>query len=61
MQLVVQALPILLLAVIVALVLRSALRGRIARQRPARPRKSNLRIVSRSQMDEDLKDLIRRS
>lgn len=57
------ALPILLLAAIVGLPLRAALRGRSPRPRrvaPPRPRKSTLRDVSRSQMDEDLQDLIRR-
>ena len=57
------ALPILLLAAIVGLPLRAALRVRSLRPRrvtPPRPRKSTLRDVSRSQMDEDLQDLIRR-
>ncbi len=55
--------PILVLAAIVGLPLRAALRGRSIRPRAARaprPRKSTLRDVSRSQMDEDLQDLIRR-
>jgi hypothetical protein len=57
------ALPILVLAAIVWLPLRAALLRRPVRPRPARaprPRKSTLRDVSRSQMDEDLQDLIRR-
>jgi len=57
------AIPILVLAAIVGLPLRAALRGRSARPRPPRPprrRKNTLRDVSRSQMDEDLQDLIRR-
>jgi hypothetical protein len=57
------AIPILVLAAIVGLPLRAALRGRTIRPRPMRaprPRKSTLRDVSRSQMDEDLQDLIRR-
>ena len=54
--------PILVLAAIVGLPLRAALRGRLFRPRPIRaprPRKSTL-YVTRSQMDEDLQDLIRR-
>jgi hypothetical protein len=57
------AIPILVLALIVGLPLRAALQRRSVRPRrarPARPRKSTLRDVSRSQMDEDLQDLIRR-
>ena len=57
------AIPVLVLAAIVGLPLRAALRGRPVRPRPARaprPRKSALKDVSRSQMDEDLQDLIRR-
>jgi hypothetical protein len=57
------AIPILMLAAIVGLPLRAALRARSPRPRsvqPQRPRKSTLRDVSRSQMDEDLQDLIRR-
>jgi len=57
------AIPILMLAAIVGLPLRAALRRRSPRPRrvPApRPRKNTLRDVSRSQMDEDLQDLIRR-
>ena len=63
MQYLVIAIPILLLAAIVGLPLRTALRGRIVRPRrprAPRPRTSTLRDVSRSQMDEDLQDLIRR-
>ncbi len=55
--------PILVLAAIIALPVRAALRNRSVRPRtarPPRPRKSTLRDVSRSQMDEDLQDLIRR-
>ncbi len=54
---------ILVLAAIVGLPLKAALRSRPSRPRPVRPprpRKSTLRDVSRSQMDEDLQDLIRR-
>ena len=57
------AIPILVLAVIIGLPLRAALRGRSLRPRtvrPPRPRKSTLRDVSRSRMDEELQDLIRR-
>jgi hypothetical protein len=63
MQYVELAIPILVLAAIVGLPLRAALRGRTGqprRVRPPRPRKSTLRDVARSQMDEDLQDLIRR-
>ncbi len=63
MQYVEIAIPILVLAAIVGLPLRAALRGRSVRPRavrPPRPRKSTLHSVSRSQMDEDLQDLIRR-
>jgi hypothetical protein len=64
MQYVELAIPVLFLAAIVGLPLRAALRGRSFRQRPVRaprprPRKSTL-YVTRSQMDEDLQDLIRR-
>jgi len=57
------AIPLLVLAAIIGLPLRAALRNRPVRPRPPRaprPRKSTLRDVSRSQMDEDLQDLIRR-
>jgi len=57
------AIPLLVLAAIVGLPLRTALRNRPVRPRPPRaprPRKNTLRDVSRSQMDEDLQDLIRR-
>ncbi len=63
MQYAVQAIPLLLLAVIVWLVLASLLRGRMSWKRPVRaprPKKSTLRSVPRSQMDDDLQDLIRR-
>ena len=63
MQYVELAIPILVLAAIVGLPLRAALRGRSVRPRRVQappPRKSTLRDVSRSQMDEDLQDLIRR-
>ena len=63
MQYVELAIPILVLAAIVGLPLRAALRGRPVRPRrapPPRPRKSTLRDVSRSQMDEELQELIRR-
>jgi hypothetical protein len=63
MQYAVLAIPILMLAAIVGLPLRAALRGRVVRPRvarPPRPRKSTLRDVSRSRMDEELQDLIRR-
>ncbi|HYW54281.1 MAG TPA: hypothetical protein VE826_09935 [Dongiaceae bacterium] len=62
MQYAVLAIPILLLAAIVGLPLRAVLRGRVVRPRTVRPRprKSTLRDVSRSRMDEELQDLIRR-
>ena len=62
MQYVELAIPVLFLAAIVGLPLRAALRGRSFRPRPIRAprrRKSTL-YVTRSQMDEDLQDLIRR-
>jgi hypothetical protein len=67
MEYVVAAVPLLVFAAIVALVLRSVLRGRIARPPRARaprvrtppPPVSTLR-VSRDQMDDDLNDLLRR-
>jgi hypothetical protein len=59
----VRAIPFLLLAVLVGLTVASALRRRIPRERPARaprrPKKSTLH-VTRSQIDEELQDLIRR-
>jgi len=67
MTYVVQAVPLLVVAVIVALILRSALRGRVAWPRPARaprpprPKKSRLRDVSRDRMDDELRDLLRKS
>jgi hypothetical protein len=64
MQYVVTAVPLLVLALIVLLILRSVVRGRVAWTPPVRkprPKKTTLRSVSRDQMDEDLKDLIRRS
>jgi hypothetical protein len=63
MQYVEIAIPLLVLAAIVGLPLRAALRARPSRPRRVRaprPRKSTLRDVSRSQMDEELQDLIRR-
>jgi len=57
------AIPLLVLAAIVGLPLRTALRNRPVRPRSpraARARKNTLRDVSRSQMDVDLQDLIRR-
>ena len=63
MTYVVQAVPLLVVALIVALIVASRLRGRVAWTLPVRkprPKKSTLR-VSRSQMDDDLQDLIRKS
>jgi hypothetical protein len=60
---VVQAIPFLLIAVIVGLTLKSVLRGRVRLQRPPRaprPKKSTLRDVSRDRMDDELQELIRR-
>jgi len=58
-----QAIPFLLLAVLVGLVVASLLRRRIPRDRPPRaprpPKRSTLR-VTRSQIDEDLAELLRR-
>ena len=62
-----EALPLLLLAGIIALVLNSALRGRftlkrpVVRKPPPRPKSvAQLRVVSPDQMDADLQDLIRK-
>jgi hypothetical protein len=58
--------PLLLLAAIVGLVLKSALRGRFTRTRtraprPARAKKvTPLRVVSPDRMDAELQDLIRK-
>jgi hypothetical protein len=64
MQYVVTALPFVLVAGIVALILAPLVRRRVTLpRRPARarrPKKSTLRDVSRDQMDEDLQELIRR-
>ncbi len=57
------AIPFLLLGAIIGLPLATYLRGRaprVRRARPPRPQKSKLHVVTRSQMDEDLQDLIRR-
>ena len=58
------AVPLLLLAVIVGLVLKSALRGRFMRTRgPRAPRPKKvtpLRVVSPDRMDAELQDLIRK-
>ncbi|MBV8370714.1 MAG: hypothetical protein JO036_17515 [Candidatus Eremiobacteraeota bacterium] len=63
MTYVVQAIPFLLLALLGGLAVASLLRRRIPRERPARaprlPKKSTLR-VTRSQIDEDLAELLRR-
>ena len=63
-----EALPLLLLAGIIALILNSALRGRLVLRRPAarkpQPRPKSvapLRVVSPDQMDAELQDLIRKS
>jgi hypothetical protein len=61
----VQAVPLLVVAAIVALIVASRLRVRgafhrpVRAPRPPRPRKSTLH-VSRDQMDKDLNDLIKR-
>jgi hypothetical protein len=61
------ALPLLLLALIVALVLKSAVRGRFVRTRTPRPPRAPrakkvtpLRVVSPDRMDAELQDLIRK-
>ena len=69
MQYVVMAVPVLVFAAILGLISASVLRRRGLMQRrparpgPARPRPAPkpLLYVSRDQMDDDLKDLIRRS
>jgi hypothetical protein len=60
------AVPLLLLAVIVGLVLKSAVRGRFVRSRTRPPRAPRpkkvtpLRVVSPDRMDAELQDLIRK-
>ena len=63
MQVVLAALPFVLIAGIVTLVLARALRGRAPRPRPARkPRATKLTLhVSPDRMDDDLRDLLRKS
>jgi hypothetical protein len=63
MQVVLAAIPFALIALVVVLVLRRQLRGRISRPRPARkPRSTKLTLhVSPDRMDDDLKDLLRKS
>ena len=63
MQIVLAAVPFALIALVVVLVLRRQLSGRVARPRPARkPRSTKLTLhVSPDRMDDDLKDLLRRS
>jgi hypothetical protein len=63
MQYIVPAVPLLLLGGIVALVLTSALRGRVLVKRTPRsprPKKVTLRVVSPDRMDADLQELIRK-
>lgn len=63
MQYAVQAIPFLVLAVMIGLVVASRSGGRIRWQLPVRaprPKKSTLRSVPRSRMDDELQDLIRR-
>ncbi len=60
------ALPLLLLALIITLVLKSAVRGRFVRSRTRPPRAPRpkkvtpLRVVSPDRMDAELQDLIRK-
>ena len=61
------ALPLLLLALIITLVLKSAVRGRFVRTRTPRPPRAPrakkvtpLRVVSPDRMDAELQDLIRK-
>lgn len=65
MHLVLTALPFALIATVVGLILARALRGRVARPRtrPARkPRTAKLTLhVSPDRMDDDLRDLLRKS
>ena len=63
MAYVMQAVPLLVVAVIVALILRSSLRGRLSWRlpsRPQRPKRSRLRDVSRDRMDDELQNLLRK-
>jgi hypothetical protein len=63
MQVVLAAVPFVLIALVVALVLRRQLSGRTVRPRPARkPRATTLTLhVSPDRMDDDLRDLLRKS
>jgi hypothetical protein len=63
MQVVLAAVPFVLIALVVALVLARRLRGRTVRPRPARkPRSTKLTLhVSPDRMDDDLQDLLRKS
>jgi hypothetical protein len=63
MHLVLTALPFVLIATVVVLILARALRGRAVRPRPARkPRTTKLTLhVSPDRMDDDLRDLLRKS
>lgn len=63
MHLVLTALPFVLIATVVVLILARALRGRVVRPRPARkPRPTKLTLhVSPDRMDDDLRDLLRKS
>jgi hypothetical protein len=66
MSIVLQAIPLAFLAIIVTLIARPLLARR--RPRPARParkpskvpKRSHLSVVSRSRMDEELNDLLKR-
>jgi hypothetical protein len=66
MSIVVQAIPLAFLALIVTLIARPLLaRRRPQPARPARkpskaPKRSHLSVVSRSRMDEELNDLLKR-
>ena len=59
-----QAIPLLLVALIVGLVVRDRL-GRPPRRpsrpkRPPRPKRSHLTVVPRDRMDDELQDLLKR-
>ena len=65
MTAVMQAIPLLVLAGIVVLILRPLIARRgwslpRPRAKRARPRRTNLTVVSRSRMDDELKDLLKR-
>jgi hypothetical protein len=65
MSIVLQAIPLAFLAIIVTLIARPFLARRGPRparppRKPPKPKRSHLSVVSRSRMDEELNDLLKR-